>query len=279
MNNLLKILVVVLLGFGVFGGGGFITYRLFFKKPDFHLMGANQPVITPTPDPGIGMLAEAKRDLAGGHQEDGEDLLRALIRSFPDSLKSDEAKKLLGDLNISAFFSPAPGPNKTEYFVVRGDSIAKIASKTKTSAELIFKANNLDSLTIQPGQRLIIPKGQFSMTISGKNGEVSLLNNGDFFRWYKPVEDRLPAKAAVGLFKMKEKIAWANGLRVSFGEKKYLGSSRWIVINDNAITLYSETNPDTPNAQRPATGILLNPADMEELYALVTKDTPIIVKQ
>ncbi len=278
MNNLLKIFVVVLLAFGVFGGGGFIAYRLFFKKPDFHLAGANQPVITPTPDPGIEMLAQAKQELAGGHQAYGKDILRSLIRSFPDSIKTDEAKKLLGDLNISEFFSPAPSPNKTEYFVVRGDSIARIANKTKTPAELIFKANNLDSLTIQPGERLIIPKGQFSMTINGKNGEVSLLNNGDYFRWYKPIAVRLAAKPAVGLFKMKEKIAWSSGLRVSFGEKKYLGSSRWIVINDNGITLYSETNPETPNAQKPATGIMLSSPDMEELYALVTKDTPIIVK-
>jgi LysM repeat protein len=278
MNNLVKIFVVVSLAFGVFGGGGFVAYRLFFKKPDFHVAGANQPVITPTPDPGIEMLAEAKRELAGGHQGYGEDILRSLIRSFPASTKSDEAKKLLGDLNISAFFSPAPDPNKTEYIVVRGDSIAKIANKTRTPAELIFKANNLESLTIQPGERLIIPKGQFTMTISASNGELSLLNNGNFFRWYKPLAVKLPVKPAVGLHKMKEKIAWSNGLRVSFGEKKYLGSSRWIVINDIAITLYSETNPETPNVQKPATGIMLSPPDMEELYALVTKDTPIIVK-
>jgi LysM repeat protein len=278
MNSLLKFFVVVSLALGVFGGGGFVAYRLFFKKPDFHVAGANQPVITPTPDPGIRMVAEAKQALAGGHQGDAEDILRSLIRSFPGSIKSDEAKKMLGDLNINAFFSPGPGPNKTEYIVVHGDSIAKIANKTRTPAELIFKANNLDSLTIQPGERLIIPKGQFTMTISAKNGELSLLNNGDFFRWYKPLAVKLPAKPAVGLFKMKDKIAWSNGLRVSFGEKKYLGSSRWIVINGNAITLYSETNPETPNVQQPATGIMLSPPDMEELYALVTKETPIIVK-
>jgi LysM repeat protein len=279
MNNLLKILVVVSLAIGVFGGGGFTAYRLFFKRPNSHSANANQPVITPTPDPGIEMIAQAKQDLAAGHQTDGEDILRSLIRSFPDSIKSDEAKKMLGDLNISAFFSPAPGPNKTDYIVVRGDSIAKIANKTKTSAELIFKANNLESLTIQPGERIIIPKGQFSMTINAKNGEVTLLNNGDYFRWYKPLEFKLTSKPGVSQCKMKEKIAWSNGVRVAFGEKKYLGSSRWIVISDNAITLYSETNLETPNAQKPAAGIMLSPPDMEELYALVTKETPIIVKQ
>jgi LysM repeat protein len=201
-----------------------------------------------------------------------------LIQSFPDSTRINDARKLLGDLNIREFFSPVPGPDKMEYVVVRGDSIGKIAGKTKYPAELIFKANGLNSLTIQPGRKLIIPKGQFSVVVNIKRGDVTLLNNGSFFRWYKPLEVRLPPKVVLGQFKTREKIAWSEGIRVAFGEKKYLGSSRWIVTNDSNITLYSETNPQTPNAQKPGVGILLAPADMEELFALVAKDTPVIFK-
>jgi len=81
-----------------------------------------------------------------------------------------------------------------------------------------------------------------------------------------------------GQFKIHEKMAWFAGARVAFGEKDYLGSSRWIVINIRGITIYSETNPQSPNAQKPANGILLAAPDMEELFALVAKDTPVIVK-
>jgi LysM repeat protein len=278
MNNLVKLLVVALLAFGVFGGGGFVAYRLFFKKPDGRYGNGNEPVVTPTPDPGIAMLEQAKQQVASGDQSDAQRILLALVQSFPDSTRINDARKLLGDLNISAFFSPEPGPDKTEYVVARGDSIARIALKTKNPAELIFKANGLDSLTIQPGRKLIIPRGQFSLVINIKKGDVTLMNNGNFFRWYKPLELKLPAKVVLGQFKTREKIAWSDGIRVAFGEKKYLGSSRWIVINGSGITLYSETNPQMPNAQKPGTGIMLAPADMEELFALVVKDTPIIVK-
>ena len=278
MNNLVKLLVVASLAIGIFGGGGFVAYQLFFKKPDPRRGNGNVPVVTPTPDPGIAMFDEAKQLIASSDQGEAQRVLLSLIQSFPDSIRSDAAKKLLGDLNISEFFSPAPGPDKTEYVVIRGDSIAKIAMKTKYPAELIFKANGLDSLTIQPGKRLIIPKGQFSLVINTKRGDVTLLNNGNFFRWYKPLEAQLPPKVGLGQFKTREKIAWSDGIRVAFGEKKYLGSSRWIVINDGGITLYSETNPEMPNAQKPGAGIMLGPADMEELFALVAKDTPVIVK-
>jgi LysM repeat protein len=278
MNNLVKLLVVALLAIGIFGGGGLLAYRLFIKRPDPGRGKANEAVVTPTPDPGIEMFDEAKRLIATGDQSEGQKTLLALIQSFPESTKSNDARELLGDLNVSAFFSKTPGPDKTEYIVVRGDSIARISTKTKNPAELIFKANGLDSLTIQPGRKLIIPKGQFSLLINTKKGDVLLLNNGSFFRWYKPLEIKLPAKIPLGQFKTREKIAWADGSRVAFGEKKYLGSSRWIVVNDIGVTLYSETNPQTPNAQKPANGIMLGPADMEELFALVAKDTPVIVK-
>jgi hypothetical protein len=73
-------------------------------------------------------------------------------------------------------------------------------------------------------------------------------------------------------------VAWFSGGRVAFGDKNYLGSSRWIVVNENGLTLYSETNPQTPNVQPPNTGIKLAPEDMEELFALVGRDTPVIVE-
>src|ERR1700722_266707 len=278
MNNVVKLLVVAALAGGIFGGGGFVAYRLFFKRPDTRRGDENEPVVTPTPDPGIAMFDQAKQRIARGDQSEAQKILLALIQSFPDSTRINDARKLLGDLNISDLVSAAPGPNKTEYVVVRGDSIAKIALKTKDPAELIFKANGLDSLTIQPGKRLIIPRGQFSLVINTKRGDLTLMNSGNFFRWYKPLEVKPPAKVVLGQFKVREKIAWSDGIRVAFGEKKYLGSSRWIVVNESGITLYSETNPKTPNAQQPGTGMLLGPADMEELFALVPKDSPVIVK-
>ena len=278
MSNLVKLLIVASMAVGIFGGGGFVAYRLFFKKPGPHRGNGNEAVVTPTPDPGLAMFEQAKQQIASGDQSDAEKILLALIQSFPDSTRINDARKLLGDLNIREFFSPVPGPDKMEYVVVRGDSIGKIAGKTKYPAELIFKANGLNSLTIQPGRKLIIPKGQFSVVFNIKRGDVTLLNNGSFFRWYKPLEIRLPPKVVLGQFKTREKIAWSEGIRVAFGEKKYLGSSRWIVTNDSNITLYSETNPQTPNAQKPAVGIFLAPADMEELFALVAKDTPVIFK-
>jgi len=278
MNNLVKVLIIAGLAIGIFGGGGYLGYRLFFEKPDKLKHGSNHPVVTPTPDQGLTMFEQANHEIERGNTESGEKILWALIQNLPDSEKNSDAKRLLSSLNVREFFSTQPGPDKTEYVVARGDSMARIASKTKCAAELIFKVNGLDSLTIQPGQKFTIPRGEFSLLINLKKRDLTLLNKGDFFRWYEPLEFKIPAKTVPGQYKIHEKIAWSAGTQVAFGEKNYLGSSRWLVISSNGTAIYSETNPQSPNAQKPANGIMLAAPDMEELFALVAKDTPIIVK-
>jgi hypothetical protein len=276
MKTLVKILVLLVLTLLVFGGGALVALRLLFKQ-SAPSQGV-QPVATPTPDPGLPLLDQGKQHLAKGDKEEGRRALETLVRSYPASAASEEAKQLLGELNIQAFFSAEPGPNKTEYTVVRGDSIARIANRTKSPAELIFKANGLDSLIIQPGQKFVIPAGQFSLAVRSKMPEVTLLNGGVFFKSYKPIETKLPPKVAAGQFKVVEKIAWYDGQRVAFGDKNYLGSSRWITLNRSGWTLYSEPNREKPNVPPPATGIKLAAEDMEELFALVTRDTPVIIE-
>jgi LysM repeat protein len=278
MNSLVKVLIIAGLAISIFGGGGYVAYRLFFRKTEKLRLGANHPVVTPTPDQGLTMFEQANREIERGNLESGQKILLALIQNLPNSEKNADARKLLGDLNTQAFFSAKPGPEKAEYVVNRGDSIVKIATKTKCAAELIFKVNGLDSLIIRPGQKFIIPKGDFTMLVDLKKRDLTLLNKGTFFRWYQPLEFKLPATATPGQFKVHEKIAWSAASRVAFGERNYLGSSRWIVLNSHAITIYSETNSQSPNVQKPVNGIMLMAPDMEELFALVAKDTPVIVK-
>ena len=47
-----------------------------------------------------------------------------------------------------------------EYYVVRGDTLSKIARQYGTSVELVRSYNSLRGSTIYPGQRLRIPSGR-----------------------------------------------------------------------------------------------------------------------
>jgi LysM repeat protein len=276
MSLLWKIGIISFLVVLIFGGGALATYELFFKKPGSKPSPGNQAVVTPTPDPGIALLGQAQQLIAKGNNDQGKQLLVSIFQNFPASGKAAEAKKIVGDLNIRQFFSDA-NPNKTTYIVARGDSIAKISGKSKTAPELIFKANGLQSLMLHPGQALMIPSGQFALQIGLATKDVNLLNHGAFFKWYQPLDFHLPANSHPGQLKVIGKEAWSVGAPVAFGGKNYLGSSRWIVLSGN-VTIYSETNPANPNVQKPKSGIEISPDEMEELYSLVGKETPVTVR-
>jgi LysM repeat protein len=279
MSFLWKLGILAGLVIVIFGGGAVATYELFIEKASRTPTNGNQAVVTPTPDPGIALLEQGKQLIAKGDIDDGKRLLISIFQSFPKSVKADEARKTVGDMNIQDFFSPQPSADKKEYIVARGDSIAKISAKTKAAPELIFKANGLEGLMIQPGQKFIIPSGQFSIEIFLGAQAVELLNHGQFFRWYKSSDFNLPPNIKPGQMKVMGKEAWSGGSRVSFGERKFIGSSRWVVLSQNGITLYSETSPNTPNVTKPRFGIQLSPEDMEELFALLPKETPVTISK
>src|SRR2546426_6367483 len=57
----------------------------------------------------------------------------------------DEARDLLGEVNVDILLSRHPSPEKTEYVVKSGDVLAKISRKLKTTPELDRKSTRLNS--------------------------------------------------------------------------------------------------------------------------------------
>jgi hypothetical protein len=278
MSTLGKAFIIMALVVTIFGGGGYMAYRLFLKKKEYQLTKSGMPAAMTTPDLAEPLLAQAKMQIAQGEKAAARGTLASIVQGFPSSPSVDEARQILGNMNMHDFFSAEPGPNKTIYLVARGDSIGRISAKLKAAPELILKANGLENLTIQPGRKFVIPSGQFSLNVNSKRQSLTLLNRGVFFKWYKPLEFKAPVHFTAGQYKVTEKIAWVAGGRVAFGDKHYLRSSRWIMTNISGLTIFSETNPQAPNAQKPSTGIMLSPPDLEEIYALVGKKTPITVE-
>jgi LysM repeat protein len=203
--------------------------------------------------------------------------LQTFLANFASSSKAPDARKLLGELNIEEFFSRSPGPNKAEYVVVPGDSLARIPAKNKVSFDLIIRANNIDRLLIHPGDRFIIPTGEFSLELSAKDKVATLKNNGVFFKEYPLMVANLPSNAPTEALDVMEKIAWHDGKRVAFGDKEYVGSSRWISLS-GGLTLYSSVEDGSPaDMENPGSGAQLSPGDMEEIFALVNRGAPVTI--
>ena len=117
-------------------------------------------------------------------------LFKALVTA-PKSPVTRELRDLLGQVNTQIFFSNDPSPRKTEYTVQQGDALSSIARKLDSSAEAIIRVNNLDSTLIRPGEKLLVPQLDFTITIDLPRNRVVVHDNRGFFTQYPIVSAQL----------------------------------------------------------------------------------------
>src|ERR1700693_400525 len=277
----MKWLFVLLLALVIFGGAAWFGYNTFVKE-EIAVKKEQRGEVTPPPAPDISLpefqaAAQLRQD---GKLTEARDALVAFIQKYPSGKHLDEARDLLGEVNIDILLSRHPSPEKTEYIVKPGDVLAKISRKLKTTPELIMRMNNMSGTMLHIGEHLLISHPEFSMVIQRKAKLVVLLNHGAFFKQYHVREEKLAAKQPPKLTtKVAETMAWRDGKRIGFGSKEYIGSTRWIRLGVPAYTLYSVADSAHPTLAQPPPpqGLGLAASDLEELSALVNKQTPVTI--
>src|ERR1700745_949835 len=237
----MKWLFVLLLALVIFGGAAWFGYNSFVKE-EIAVKKEQSGEGTPPPAPDVGLpefqaAAQLRQD---GKLTDAREALIAFIQKYPSGKHLDEARDLLGEVNIDILLSRHPSPEKIEYTVKPGDVLAKIARKLKTTPEMIMRMNNMSGTMLHIGEHLLISHPDFSIVIQRKPNLVVVLNHGTFFRQYHvreaKVSGKQPAKISA---KVAETTAWMDGKRVGIGSKEDPASTRGIrVAGEAAFTFY-----------------------------------------
>lgn len=301
-----KTITLLLLGLMIFGSAGYFGYQLFIKPSRLEKKekaAAIAATPTPTPDPGAHELQRLKSLRASGDNVGARDGLKTWIDSHPQSPLMKEARMELGGANLILLFQSSGNPEVITYTVVKGDSLAKIASKQKSNAELIQKANNLSSINLQIGQQLVIPSLKTSLELDRKAKSLTLLDNGILVKEYPLLSSpSAPTKAVPALItKILDKLANAGNKRVAFGDKAYAQSERIILLAGNSPIVGVEisvpvpaptpvTPPPAQTSQNPNSspspttsplplppGYILSKEDLLEIFPLVSRNTPVII--
>jgi LysM repeat protein len=280
--KLVKFLIVVVLAAAI-GGAAYYYVNKLYVTPQKEVKAQPTATPPPPPDPGLEPLKNAKALYEQHKLPEARLALEELLVRHPESRSVPEAKQMLGEINADVFFSNRPDENKVEYKVQRGDSLFKIASKFKSSAELIMRSNNLESTMLQIGQELLVPQSQFSVFINASERTVTLYNYNRFFREYQATSGSVAVPSGgVIETRVAEKMAWRNGKPVAFDSKDYLGSTRWIRIAAPGYDLYTDWTaggePERKDMPTPASGLGLPPEQMEELHTLVNRGTEVYVQ-
>jgi LysM repeat protein len=277
----MKWLFVLFLAVIVFGGAAWFGYNLFFKQ-EIAVQKEQRGEVPPEPTPDISLpeFQAAAKLRQEGKLTEARGALTAFIQKYPAGLHVEEAKDLLGEVNIDILLSRTPSPEKQEYIVKPGDVLANVARKVKSTPELIMRMNNLSGTMLHIGERLLVSHPEFSMVIQRQAKLIVLLDRGAFFKQYHVREEKLAAKQPPKVTtKVAETMAWRDGKRVGFGSKEFIGSTRWIRLGAPAYTIYSVPDAAHPNIAQPPPpqGLGLAATDVEELSALVNNRTPVTI--
>lgn len=283
----MKALFILILACAIFGTAGYFTYELFVH-PQIELQRERTAPATPAPaDPTLPDLNKALALKEKAQLLEARHALEDFLERFPESTALDQAREALGDVNTRIFLSPVPAPEKQLYIVKSGDVLNRVAGRTKTTAELLVKANDLQGTMLRIGQKLYVPPANFSLVISRKHSKVTVLNDGRFFKQYA-IREWPPAIAnakKTGAFakqggKVMDKIAWLDGNRVIFSDKGYAQATHWINISIPHCTLYSEApaGADSKTASKPPSGIAIAPQAAAELAAMLSRGNPVTLE-
>lgn len=265
----------------VFGGAAFFGYNLFLK-PELRVRAEISGEIPPEPTPDVRRpeFEAAAKLRQEGKLTEAREAFTAFLQKYTRGPHTEDAKDLLGEINMTILLSKHPSPEKQEYIVKSGDVLARIATKMKSTPELIMRTNNLSGTMLRIGERLLVSHPEFSVLIQRKTQEVVLLNHGQFFKRYRVSTMKLPAMRQPKITtRVAETMAWKDGKRVGFGSKDYVGSVRWIRLSAPGYVLFSAPEPGQGDGgvPPPETGLGMAASDVEELSGLVNGKTAVTI--
>lgn len=180
---LLRITFILILASAIVGGTYFAIHSLYIE-PEMKLK-ADKAAAPPAPpgDPSLPDFRECLELRRTSSPAAAVAAFERFLEAYPASTKRTEARDALGELNSAMFFN-VKATDENSIVVKPGDSIARIANRTKMPLELLVHLNKLKSDRIHPGQRLIAFPINFRLVLKQRDERVILMRDDKFFRQY-----------------------------------------------------------------------------------------------
>lgn len=214
-----------------------------------------------------------------------------LLARYPASSSAPALEERLGRIGIELVMTPRPMPEKTLYVVASGDSVARIAQKFGTTAELIVKGNGIRNANlIRAGDRLSVVTKPFAVQVSKTRRDLVLTLDGRFFKRYR-VGTGMYGKTPVGAFVVADRIAqptwWRpDGKSFPFGHKENILGTHWLSIRATGSTppvqgygLHGTWDDASIGKAESAGCVRMLNAEIEELYTLLPVGTPVTIEE
>lgn len=231
----------------------------------------------------LARLAEQKGDLIAAR----ESARKAVADAAWDSPEWNDALDALGNINVALIFSPIPTPESQTYLVQKGDSITRIGNTLNTTQGLLTRANNVTETTVLTvNQPLKYTPKDFRIVIERSKCRLFLMDKDGIFKRYAAGLGKPGHETTLGTYKIGNKEKNPIWHKPGYGPipandpTNELGT-RWMpLIPDQKnlptdLGIHGTIRPDTVGTFCSNGCARLYPADIEELYDLVVRSTPV----
>lgn len=232
---------------------------------------------------GLGRDEERRHDLLAAREK-----YREAVADAPrDTPEWNEAVDALGRINVALIFSPLESPESKYYLVERGDNFTTIGIKLNTTLGLLTRANGLEeSARLQLGQRLKYTPKDFHIIIERSTCRLFLMDKDGLFKRYfvglgMPGHETALGEYTIGN-KQKDPTWFKPGAGpVPPGDPANELGTRWMPLVPaeeglpTDLGIHGTIAPETVGKYASHGCPRLTMADVEELYDLVVRSTPV----
>lgn len=256
---------------GIFGELVPVTFE---AKPLVSLPQPNADL--PEIDLGAKVFEKARELIALGDLGGARDRLRTVVSIYPRSKAAPEARWIVGEMNLDDLLSGASMEGKEVYKVKRGDSFLAIASRHRTSLDMIMHLNGLMDLnSLHPGDELVVMPQDFRLLIDPGRDALSVWDGGRFLKEY-PILESKGAPSSDVKTTIAGKVGLAGERRLSPGMPEYPGAPKQLSLTRPPLVIGvlggaadGELGDGEEAAEMAANGFYLAAEDLEELSLLI----------
>lgn len=276
MKSRFFIVIIVLLGFL-----SLIFLARFIKRDS--VTSKTQTEIKKQPINSINIdsyLREAEAFQEQGSLLEAKEIYQKLMDMSISSFQLSKVQQKLEDLNIKILFSGINIEESQSYEVKRGDVLVKIAKDFNTTVDAIVKANNIKANLIQPGMKLRILKGTFSILVDKSQNILILKFNNEIVKTYN-VSTGKNNSTPIGTYKIVNKLIdpvwYKDGKEILASSPENILGSRWLGFDLPEYGIHGTIKPEDIGKQITDGCVRMRNEDVQEIYSLVTLGTEVTI--
>ncbi|MGC8739546.1 MAG: L,D-transpeptidase family protein [Candidatus Hydrogenedens sp.] len=216
---------------------------------------------------------------------------KAVMDAEWDSDLWNESLDLLGKLNVELIFSNTPTPESKVYTVQQGDSLISIGVKLNTPVGMLCRANQLDeNIKLRLNQTLKYTPKDFRLLVERSKCRAFLVDEQGIFKRYKVGLGKPGHETTLGSYKIGNKQKNPTWFKpgegsIPAGDPRNELGTRWMPLVPSEpglptdLGLHGTIAPETIGTYSSNGCIRFYPEEVEEIYDLIVRSTPVIIKE